>query len=52
LNSCRDDQKYANSRVENCELEHSGGPYGENIAEGGPMLTLSELIICGLLLQI
>ncbi|KAH8497700.1 hypothetical protein Peur_073825 [Populus x canadensis] len=27
-------QKYANSRVENCELEHSGGPYGENIAEG------------------
>ncbi|KAB5541209.1 hypothetical protein DKX38_014183 [Salix brachista] len=27
-------QKYANSRVESCELEHSGGPYGENIAEG------------------
>ncbi|CAN1284689.1 Basic form of pathogenesis-related protein 1 [Linum perenne] len=28
-------QAYAESRVhENCELEHSGGPYGENIAEG------------------
>ncbi|XP_058006664.1 basic form of pathogenesis-related protein 1-like [Hevea brasiliensis] len=27
-------QKYANSRIENCELEHSYGPYGENIAEG------------------
>ncbi|KAF9675767.1 hypothetical protein SADUNF_Sadunf09G0067100 [Salix dunnii] len=27
-------QKYANSRVQSCEMEHSGGPYGENIAEG------------------
>ncbi|KDP35893.1 hypothetical protein JCGZ_09865 [Jatropha curcas] len=27
-------QEYANSRVENCEFEHSYGPYGENIAEG------------------
>ncbi|KAJ8764739.1 hypothetical protein K2173_009127 [Erythroxylum novogranatense] len=27
-------QKYANSRVASCELEHSQGPYGENIAEG------------------
>ncbi|KAF2294249.1 hypothetical protein GH714_008592 [Hevea brasiliensis] len=27
-------KKYANSRIENCELEHSYGPYGENIAEG------------------
>ncbi|KDP25905.1 hypothetical protein JCGZ_22977 [Jatropha curcas] len=27
-------QEYANSRIENCEFEHSYGPYGENIAEG------------------
>ncbi|CAN0920977.1 Basic form of pathogenesis-related protein 1 [Linum grandiflorum] len=28
-------QAYAESRVHgNCELQHSGGPYGENIAEG------------------
>lgn len=27
-------QNYANSRIENCELEHSNGPYGENIALG------------------
>ena len=28
-------QKYANSRLsKNCEFEHSGGPYGENLAEG------------------
>lgn len=23
-------QKYANSKIETCEMEHSGGPYGEN----------------------
>ncbi|KAJ4848743.1 hypothetical protein Tsubulata_020458 [Turnera subulata] len=27
-------QKYANSRIEKCELKHSYGPYGENIAKG------------------
>ncbi|XP_050261177.1 pathogenesis-related protein 1-like [Quercus robur] len=25
---------YANTKKQNCELEHSQGPYGENIAEG------------------
>ncbi|KAL9274122.1 Pathogenesis-related leaf protein 4-like protein [Drosera capensis] len=28
-------QNYANIRANDCALEHSGGPYGENIAEGG-----------------
>lgn len=29
-------QRYANERAsEDCNLEHSRGPYGENIAEGG-----------------
>lgn len=27
-------RKYANTRIRYCELEHSNGPYGENIAEG------------------
>jgi hypothetical protein len=27
-------QNYANKRIKDCELEHSMGPYGENLAEG------------------
>ena len=27
-------QQYANQRAADCQLEHSGGSYGENIAEG------------------
>ncbi|CAK8577893.1 unnamed protein product [Lathyrus sativus] len=27
-------QNYANTRIENCVFEHSGGPYGENISAG------------------
>ncbi|RDY03783.1 hypothetical protein CR513_12589, partial [Mucuna pruriens] len=27
-------QDYANSRIKDCEMEHSMGPYGENLAEG------------------
>ncbi|KAK7831765.1 basic form of pathogenesis-related protein 1-like [Quercus suber] len=27
-------QNYANTKIKTCELEHSEGPYGENIAEG------------------
>ncbi|OIV91603.1 hypothetical protein TanjilG_09015 [Lupinus angustifolius] len=27
-------QNYANGRVKDCQMEHSNGPYGENLAEG------------------
>ncbi|XP_071724454.1 basic form of pathogenesis-related protein 1-like [Rutidosis leptorrhynchoides] len=27
-------QNYANSRIEDCNMVHSNGPYGENLAEG------------------
>ncbi|XP_050366899.1 pathogenesis-related leaf protein 6-like [Argentina anserina] len=27
-------QSYANSRISDCNLVHSGGPYGENLAKG------------------
>ncbi|KAK1441555.1 hypothetical protein QVD17_07553 [Tagetes erecta] len=27
-------QNYANKRIRDCNLVHSGGPYGENLAEG------------------
>ncbi|XP_020228880.1 basic form of pathogenesis-related protein 1 [Cajanus cajan] len=27
-------QKYADSKIKTCEMEHSYGPYGENLAEG------------------
>ncbi|KAL2343903.1 hypothetical protein Fmac_005188 [Flemingia macrophylla] len=27
-------QNYANSKIKTCEMEHSFGPYGENLAEG------------------
>ncbi|KAF8404814.1 hypothetical protein HHK36_009704 [Tetracentron sinense] len=32
-------QDYANKRIGDCALQHSGGPYGENIAAGGGELT-------------
>ena len=32
-------QNYANQRKADCNLVHSGGPYGENIAWGSPSLT-------------
>ena len=28
-------QQYADQRIKNCALQHSGGSYGENIAVGG-----------------
>ncbi|XP_059644327.1 pathogenesis-related protein 1A-like [Cornus florida] len=35
---------YATKRVGNCELEHSRGPYGENIAEGSGDFTAVEAV--------
>ncbi|CAL5377555.1 unnamed protein product [Camellia sinensis] len=32
-------QNYANSRMGDCNLIHSGGPYGENLAEGSGSFT-------------
>ncbi|GFY90127.1 CAP (Cysteine-rich secretory proteins, Antigen 5, and Pathogenesis-related 1 protein) superfamily protein [Actinidia rufa] len=32
-------QNYANSRINNCDLVHSTGPYGENIAMGSGYFT-------------
>ncbi|GFY90128.1 CAP (Cysteine-rich secretory proteins, Antigen 5, and Pathogenesis-related 1 protein) superfamily protein [Actinidia rufa] len=32
-------QNYANSRINDCNLVHSGGPYGENIAKGSGSFT-------------
>ncbi|XP_030523317.1 basic form of pathogenesis-related protein 1-like [Rhodamnia argentea] len=32
-------QKYADERIGDCNLEHSGGPYGENLAEGYGVLS-------------
>ncbi|KAL7206246.1 hypothetical protein ACSBR2_019037 [Camellia fascicularis] len=32
-------QRYANSRMGDCNLVHSGGPYGENLAEGSGSFT-------------
>ncbi|KAI4296509.1 hypothetical protein L6164_036459 [Bauhinia variegata] len=37
-------QKYANSKIRNCEMEHSGGPYGENLAEGYGEMTGSDAV--------
>ena len=37
--------KYANQQVKNnCEMEHSGGPYGENLAEGYGSMTGEEAV--------
>nr|BAW35445.1 PR-1-like protein [Sarracenia purpurea subsp. venosa] len=32
-------QSYANSRIGDCNLVHSGGPYGENLAKGSGSFT-------------
>ncbi|KAM0072993.1 putative CAP domain-containing protein [Helianthus debilis subsp. tardiflorus] len=32
-------QNYANQRIGDCNLVHSGGPYGENLAEGSGTFT-------------
>ncbi|XP_022952868.1 pathogenesis-related protein 1-like [Cucurbita moschata] len=32
-------RQYANQRINDCRLVHSGGPYGENIAWGSPDLS-------------
>ncbi|CBI25103.3 unnamed protein product, partial [Vitis vinifera] len=32
-------QNYTNQRIGDCNLVHSGGPYGENLAWGSPSLT-------------
>ena len=32
-------QQYANKRIGDCNLVHSGGPYGENLAWGSPDLS-------------
>lgn len=37
-------RNYANTRVPYCELEHSGGPYGENIAEGYETFTGEDAV--------
>lgn len=37
-------QKYANIRSADCNLEHSEGPYGENLAEGSWDLTAAEAV--------
>ncbi|XP_050210996.1 pathogenesis-related protein 1-like [Mercurialis annua] len=35
---------YANQRIDDCNLVHSGGPYGENIAWGGGELSGIEAV--------
>ncbi|THU74616.1 hypothetical protein C4D60_Mb04t35260 [Musa balbisiana] len=38
-------QKYVNKRVADCQLEHSGGPYGENLFWGtGRAYTLTDAV--------
>ncbi|OAY39374.1 pathogenesis-related protein 1C [Manihot esculenta] len=37
-------QNYANQRISDCELEHSDGPYGENIAWGSGDLLGTEAV--------
>ncbi|GMN52435.1 hypothetical protein TIFTF001_021580 [Ficus carica] len=37
-------QNYANQRTADCNLEHSGGPYGENLAEGSWEMTGKEAV--------
>ncbi|GKC06696.1 pathogenesis-related leaf protein 4-like protein, partial [Tanacetum coccineum] len=32
-------ENYANQRLADCNLVHSGGPYGENLAEGSGTFT-------------
>ncbi|KAF8027876.1 hypothetical protein BT93_E0716 [Corymbia citriodora subsp. variegata] len=37
-------QKYANERKGDCNLEHSRGPYGENLAEGYGVLSARDSV--------
>ena len=37
-------QNYANQRIGDCNLVHSSGPYGENIAWGTPSLTGTDAV--------
>ncbi|KAB2602701.1 S ribonuclease [Pyrus ussuriensis x Pyrus communis] len=38
-------QKYADSKIETCEMVHSQGPYGENLAEGwGSEMTSGQAV--------
>ncbi|XP_022148797.1 basic form of pathogenesis-related protein 1-like [Momordica charantia] len=37
-------QNYANSKSETCEMVHSNGPYGENLAEGYGEMTAVEAV--------
>ncbi|KAK3011999.1 hypothetical protein RJ639_011257 [Escallonia herrerae] len=37
-------QHYANHRFADCNLEHSGGPYGENLAEGYGELKAADAV--------
>ncbi|ONH92096.1 hypothetical protein PRUPE_8G155000 [Prunus persica] len=37
-------QNYANTRIRGCDMEHSGGPYGENLAEGYGEMTGAQAV--------
>ncbi|XP_060667192.1 basic form of pathogenesis-related protein 1-like [Ziziphus jujuba] len=37
-------QNYANQKIENCKMEHSGGPYGKNLVEGNGSMTGEEAV--------
>ncbi|KAF1882206.1 hypothetical protein Lal_00038851 [Lupinus albus] len=37
-------QNYANGRIKDCKMEHSNGPYGENLAEGYGEMTGSDAV--------
>ena len=37
-------QRYANSRIGDCNLVHSGGPYGENLAKGSGAFTSADAV--------
>lgn len=37
-------QSYANKRISDCKMEHSYGPYGENIAEGYGNLNVVDAV--------
>ena len=37
-------RNYANSRIADCDMEHSGGPYGENLAEGYGQMTGEQAV--------
>lgn len=37
-------QNYANERIQDCNMEHSGGPFGENLAEGYGEMTGADAV--------